>query len=305
MRVVFFGTAEFAVPSLEALASGGHAIVRCVTQPDRPRGRGLRLEPSPVKQAALRLNIPLAQPERLSVSAVEDVQAQAGVAVAYGQLIRRDVLAHPAHGVLGIHPSLLPKYRGAAPVAWALLNGDTVTGMTIFRLNERLDAGEMVVQERVAIEPHEPADALTRRLAGLGAQCLLRALELIERGTAVSTPQDEAQATLAPKLTKAQGRIDWNAPAETIERIVRATIPWPGASTAWRGDTVKIWSAAAGCAGTQAPPGTVVAMDGGLLAVSTGQGVLQIAELQPSGGRRMTVKQFLAGHPIKEGERFA
>ena len=305
MRVVFFGTAEFAVPSLEALVARGHAVVRCVTQPDRPQGRGLRLEPSPVKQVALRLRVPLLQPERLSASALEDVQADVGVAVAYGQLIRRDVLSRPAHGVLGIHPSLLPKYRGAAPVAWALLNGDTVTGMTIFRLNERLDAGEILVQEHLAIEPHEPADALTRRLAALGAQCLLRALELIEGGAAAYAPQDEAQATSAPKLTKTQGRIDWSAPAEAIERIVRATIPWPGASTAWRGEPLKIWSAAAGRAGQPAPPGTVVSTDGGLLAVSAGQGVLQIAEVQPPGGRRMTVKEFLAGHPVKEGERFA
>ena len=303
MRILFFGTAQFAVPSLEALAAHGHTIVQCITQPDRPQGRGLRVDHSPVKQAALRLNLPLAQPERLSLEALRGVTADVGVVAAYGQLIRRDVLSLPAQGVLGVHPSLLPKYRGAAPVPWALLHGETVTGMTIFRLNERLDAGEMLLQERMMIEPHEGADRLLHRLADLGADCVIRTLERVAQGQAIATPQDEAQATLAPKLTKAQGRIDWRAPAETVERVVRATIGWPGATTSWHGHELKIWSATAGSEQTSHSAGTVLAVDAEGLRVAAGQGIVRITELQAAGKRRMHVKEFMAGHRIAVGDR--
>ena len=303
MRVLFFGTASFAVPSLEALAAHGHTIVQCITQPDRPRGRGLRVEPSPVKQAAVRLGLPLAQPERIRADDLRGAAADVGVVAAYGQLIPRDLLSMPAHGLLGVHPSLLPKYRGAAPVPWALLNGETVTGMTIFRLNERMDAGEIIVQERVAIAPHESAETLLDRLAHQGASCTLQALTLIEQGQAVFTPQDESKATPAPKLSKAQGRIEWTAPAETIERMVRATTPWPGASTTWRGHELKVWSATAIPRGESGRAGTVVAVDRGLITVAAGQGTLEIAEIQAAGKRRMRVTEFLAGNPIAKGDQ--
>lgn len=304
MRILFFGTAQFAVASLDALAAHGHTIALCITQPDRPRGRGLRVDHSPVKQAALRLSIPLVQPERLSADVVRGVPADVGVVAAYGQLIRSDVLSLPAHGVLGVHPSLLPKYRGAAPVPWALLNGETVTGMTIFRLNERLDAGETLLQERVAIESHEGADALLERLAQIGAACVLKTLARIEQGAITAIPQDEAQATLAPKLMRRQGRIDWREPAEKIERIVRATIGWPGATTRWQGQELKIWSAASDAQKAGAPGGTVVAVDGGVLRVAAGEGIVQITEVQAAGKRRMHVKEFMAGHHIEVGDRF-
>ena len=307
MRVVFFGTSEFAVPSLEQLVARGHAVVLCVTQPDRPRGRGLTVEPSPVKEAADRLHLPLAQPERLEAMTVQALPqgVDAGVVAAYGQLIRPAVLAGPTHGILGVHPSLLPKYRGAAPVAWALLNGETETGVTIFRLNDRLDAGEILVQERAAIEPHEDAGTLTQRLALVGAAALLQALELIEQGRVVPVPQRDEEASFAPKLTKAQGRIDWSAPSERIVRLIRGTSPWPGASTEWHGNTLKILSASAEQAETEAAdrPGTIVSVKDGTLVVSTGQGRLQITEVQPPGRRRMSVREFLAGHHIEVGDQ--
>src|SRR3989338_7834499 len=307
MRVIFFGTAEFAVPSLEQLANAksGQTVVMCVTQPDRPQGRGLTVEPSPVKRAAERLGLPLMQPARLAAAVFQALAPEVGVAAAYGQLIPREVLALPTHGMLGVHPSLLPKYRGAAPVAWAILNGESTTGVTIFRLNELLDAGEILSEQTVVIEPGEDAQALTTRLAHLSAGALLRTLETMAGGRLNARPQDETRASLAPKLTKAQGEIDWQRPAEFIDRLVRATIPWPGAATAGRGGGLKIWSARVGEPGpnASAAPGTVLEATADALAVATGRGTLLIRELQPAGKRRMSVREFLAGHRIEKGER--
>ena len=308
MRIIFFGTAEFAVPSLEALAAAasGQTVVMCVTQPDRPKGRGLGIEPSPVKQAAVRLGLPLMQPARLVSSLFQSLQPEVGVVAAYGQLISREVLALPAQGMLGVHPSLLPKYRGAAPVAWAILNGESTTGVTIFRLNERLDAGAMLVQQTVPIEAGEDAQTLTNRLARLGAEALLQTLKMIVSGQARDQAQDESRASLAPKLTKAQGEIDWRKPAEFIDRLVRATIPWPGAATTWRGGALKIVSADLGesYATQAAAPGMVIDVSPDTLAVATGEGTLIIREVQLAGKRRMSAREFLAGHRIEQGERF-
>ena len=300
MKVAFFGTSAFAVPSLERLAAR-QQVTLCVTQPDKPQGRGLKPEPSPVKVAAQRLSVPLRQLARLDRAVVEESGATLGVVVAYGTLIPREVLAVLRHGMLGVHPSLLPKYRGAAPVAWAILNGETMTGVTIFRLNERLDAGEILIQEPVRIEPDEDAHALTERLARLGADALVRAVDMLETGRAVFRPQDDAAATMAPKLAKAQGRVDWTAPAETLARLVRALAPWPGASTTWQGRDMKLWAASA-AAGPAAAPGTVVSVGPEAVVVATGQGTLAIRALQPAGRRRMTVQEFLAGHEVRVGD---
>ncbi|MBI3321263.1 MAG: methionyl-tRNA formyltransferase [Candidatus Omnitrophica bacterium] len=305
MRVIFFGTSEFAVPSLERLAASSHTMVMCVTQPDRPQGRGLDVTPSPVKRAAVQRGLPLIQPERLDRHVVESAHPDIGVVVAYGRLIQRELLEWPAHGMLGIHPSLLPKYRGAAPVAWALLNGETLTGVTIFRLNERVDAGEIVSQQTLPIAPQENADTLTRRLAQLGAGAVLSAVEQIAAGRARFAPQDEASASLAPKLTKAQGRIDWQASAEQIERLVRATVPWPGATVEWRGVFLKLRSVSVNDPrARKAAPGTIVQVEPSAVTVATGQGTLAIREVQPAGRRRMSIKEFLAGHPVTVGEIF-
>lgn len=306
MRLIFFGTSAFAVPSLKAVAAR-HQVVMCVTQPDRPQGRGLGLEPSPVKQAALELGVPLSQPDRPQAGAWRALKPDIGVVIAYGHIIRRELLELPAHGMVGVHPSLLPKYRGAAPVPWALLHGETTTGVTIFRLSERLDDGDVIVQETVAIEPREQADALLDRLADIGARALVNALGAIETGRATFHPQDHAQASFAPKLTKAQGQIDWRAPAQTIERLVRAVVPWPGAMTSWHGRPLKVWAAWAIDAPSrpaQAVPGTVMAADATGLIVSAGAGAVQIEDVQPAGRRRMRVSEFLAGHPVRIGERF-
>lgn len=303
MRVIFFGTSAFAVPSLEQLVQRGQTLVACVTQPDRPQGRGLGLEPSPVKRAAERLGVPLLQPDRLQAGTFEPLQPDAGVVVAYGKLIPPWLLALPRHGMLGVHPSLLPAYRGAAPVAWALLRGERTTGVTIFRLNERLDAGEILAQQPVEIGPAEDAEQLTERLARLGAEALAGVLADLSDGRARPVPQEDARATVAPKLTKAQGQVDWQQPAQALERLVRATVPWPGATTAWHGQPLKICKAVAcASAGSAAAPGTVVRAGPDGLDVAAGDGLLRLLEVQPAGRRRMPVQEFLAGHPLKIGE---
>jgi len=310
MHVIFFGTAAFAVPSLEALVADGHRVVLCVTQPDRARGRGLRVEASPVKQAAVKHGLPLAQPEHLTADLVEGLTPEVGVVAAYGKLLPGALVQAPAHGMLGVHPSLLPKYRGAAPVAWALLAGEAVTGVTIFRLTEQLDAGEIIAQRTVPIEAEETAEGLTARLASVGARELAQSLRALASGRVDGRAQREADASLAPKLTKAQGRMNWQQPAVELERLVRATIPWPGASTVWHGTPLKVLAASvratagAPATGVRHAPGTVIGAtsDDGLV-VATGDGSLVITEVQPAGKRRMSVREFLAGHPVQPGER--
>ena len=299
---MFFGTAEFAVPSLERLVARRHAVVMCVTQPDRPQGRGLAPAPSPVKRAALRLGLPLSQPEQPRRDLFIPLAPDVGVVVAYGRLIRKELLDFPTHGMVGVHPSRLPKYRGAAPVAWTILQGDTATAVTIFRLNERLDAGDILLQESSSIQPEEDAEALSKRLAEQAAALLVRGLNLLASGRAQWIPQDESHASLAPKLTKAQGHVDWRATAQELERLVRATVPWPGAVAAWHGQPLKILAASVGRAEDEVPPGTVVAV-GETVAVATGRGTLEITDVQPAGKRRMSIKEFLAGHPLKVGEK--
>ena len=305
MRILFFGTSEFAVPSLEQLVTAHNTVVMCVTQPDRPQGRGRRLEASPVKRAAARLGVPLMQPERLERRLFEGLEADVGVVVAFGKLLRRDLLALPSHGLIGVHPSLLPAYRGAAPIHRALLNGETTTGVTVFQLNEALDAGAILSQQAVAIEPEEDAQTLSERLARLVAAQLARVLEAVAAGQANPVSQDESRATMAPKLTKTDGQIDWAAPAAAICRLVRATVSWPGAATTWRGRSLKVWAASvAGAAADSSgeAPGTVVRIHRDGIDVATGRGLLSMTDVQPADRRRMRAQEFLAGHPVHVGE---
>lgn len=306
MRVVFFGTSAFAVPSLEALVRHGHEVVLCVTQPDRPRGRGLNVESSPVKRTAQALGVPLAQPERLGGRVgSEGLAPDVGVVAAYGTLIPQALLRWPAHGMLGVHPSLLPAYRGAAPVAWAILQGATQTGVSIFRLNERLDAGELICRQGVQIEPQEDAGTLTDRLARLGAEALIEALDALAHGRATFTPQEESRATFAPKLEKAQGRVVWRESAESLARMIRAVTPWPGALTMWRGRPLKLITVSVWTGETPtAAPGAIAQVLPDAVIVAAGQGALAVTEVQPADGKRMAMRAFLAGHPLRLGERF-
>ena len=304
MRILVLATAAFAVPSLEALATHGHQIIGCLTQPQRPQGRGLVRLPSPVKTAATRLGLPVEEPEDLG-GRLADMQSRhpdLGVVISYGRLVPVSYLQTPRHGMLGVHPSLLPKYRGAGPMVWAILNGESETGVTVFRLNDRLDAGDILLQRTAAIEPRDTAERLSDRLAHLGAALLVEAVQQVERGTAAFRPQDERQATDAPKLTKHHGRIDWRHGAESIDRQIRAMKPWPGTYTEWRGQPLKITAASLGPSAGEGRPGQVVKVSPEGVAVATGHGLLVIEELQPAGRRQMPVRDFLAGHPLQVGE---
>jgi len=306
MRILFFGTAAFAVPSLEQLVGHGHSILLCVTQPERPQGRGLTRLPSPVKSAALRLRLPVEEPDDLQaiLRRFQQLQPEVGVVISYGQLIPPNLLTLPVHGMLGVHPSLLPKYRGASPIAWALLKGEHTTGVTVFRLNEQLDAGEILLQRPVPIAPQATSETLSQHLAALGAALLLETLSALERGTLPSSAQDERQATYAPKLTKASGRIHWQTSAASIDRLVRAMIPWPGAYTDWQGQSLKLWMTSYDTQNhtKHGRAGEVLAVSPDQLGVATGEGKLLIHELQLAGRRRMTVREFLAGHDLRVGE---
>lgn len=306
MRVLLCGTSEFAVPTLQRLVMSGQYELLCVTQPDRPQGRGRLKRPSPVKVEALARQVPVEEPEELgaSLARFRAFQPDVGLAIAYGRLLPAQMLGLPPRGCFGLHPSLLPKYRGASPIAWALLNGERTTGVTVFRLTERMDAGEIALQQSMAIESSDTTERLSERLADTGATLVLEALEQLQRQTLRVQPQREADASYAPKLTKADGRIEWDAPAAAIERLVRAMTPWPTAYTSWRQQQLTIWSARVESRPDQAAqrPGQIIAVSAEGIVVAAGEGALAIRELQVAGRRRMRVQEFLAGHDLRAGE---
>ena len=306
MHIIFFATAAFAVPSLERLAAHPQSSILCVTQPDRPQGRGLRVQPSAVKSAALRLGLLVEEPRdlRAALPALAQRAPDLGVVISYGRLIPPALLSWPRHGMLGVHPSLLPRYRGASPMARAILAGESSTGVTIFRLNERLDAGDIACRREAAINPQETTETLSARLARLGAELLLETVGRLEQGTAAFSPQDDSLATDAPKFTKAEGRIDWCAEAAFIHRLVRAAVPWPGAYTTWKERSLKVWATRYNTP-TPSPNGRcgeVLAFSAEGITVRAGDGVVVIEALQPAGARRMTVREFLAGHQLRVGD---
>jgi len=298
-RIIFMGTPEFAVPTLEALADT-HRVVGVVTQPDREAGRGRNLRPSPVKQVALERDLPLFQPLTLrqpeAVAHLAAWEPDVIVVAAFGQILRQDVLDLPPYGCLNVHASLLPCWRGAAPVAAAIRAGDAVTGVTILRMDAGLDTGPILEQsEPVKIEPDDTRAELKKRLAQEGADLLIRILPAYLAGDLVPQPQPEEGVTHAPRLRKEDGRIDWHASAVELDRHVRAVTPWPGAFTKLQGKRLKILQATPlpGWRG-DAPPGTIVALADGC-AVATGKGALRLEEVQLAGKRPMDIEAFLCG----------
>ena len=302
MRVVFLGTPAFAVPTLERLAAAGHSLLAAVTQPDRPRGRGQNPAPPPVKEAALRLGVPVYQPERIRrPEAVEYLRAlapEAMVVVGYGQIIPQSIIDIPPLGILNVHASLLPKYRGAGPIQWAILNGETRTGVTIMRIDAGLDTGDMLLKAETDIGAEENAIELGRRLAGMGAGLLVEALEGLAAGKITPEKQDNAQATYAPLLKKEDGLIDWRRPAAEIHNRIRGLQPWPGAYTVLRGQTLHIWRATADR--RSGPPGAIVSVKP--LVVACGEGALDFQELQLEGRKRLPAAEFANGQRLKENE---
>lgn len=306
LRVVFLGTPEFAVPSLIALHAEAE-VLAVVTQPDRPKGRG-RLVASPAVVAAARdLSLHVLQPVRLKdpvlLQTLAALRPDLIVTVAYGKIVPSGMLALPPLGCINLHPSLLPRYRGASPIQAAIAAGEPDTGVTIMYQSPELDAGDIILQRRTPIGPDDTAATLEDRLAHLGAEALVEAVRLVARGTAPRRPQDPGQATYVGKLTKDDGRIDWDRPAEAVSRLIRAMDPWPSAYTRHRGRLLKIWAGTA-VDGPVAEPGTVVAIrQGEGFAVAAGQGALLVREVQPEGGRRMSADEYVRGARLLVGER--
>ena len=304
MRILFMGTPDFAVPSLEALVAAGHDVCGVFTQPDKPKNRGMKLLPTPVKVCAQAHGIPVFQPVKLrDGTALAQIQALAPeliVVAAYGRILPDEILDCPPKGCINVHSSLLPKYRGAAPINWAVINGDTVSGVTIMHMATELDAGDIIAQESTEIGPDETAEELYRRLSILGAGLLVQAVSAIEAGIAQRTPQNGAEATLAPMLSKELSPMDWSRTAHALHCQVRGLLPWPVASTdKLTGETIKIYRTEETGERTQARPGTVLAAGKQGIDVACGEGtVLRITELQAPGKKRMKAADYLRGHPI-------
>jgi methionyl-tRNA formyltransferase len=302
LTVVFAGTPAFSVPAFEAISASAHRLAAVYTQPDRRSGRGLKLEGSPIKQAALARRLPVEQPASLKdPDAVARLAAYAPdvmVVVAYGLLLPQAALDVPRLGCINIHASLLPRWRGAAPIQRALLAGDTVTGVTIMRMEAGLDTGPMLSREAIPIHARDTGGSLHDRLAALGAGMIVAALDSIETGTAVFERQDDAVATYARKLSKAEALLDWTQPAEQLERQVRAFDPWPIAETRLDGQQLRIWGARVVERASTAPPGTVLEAGATGIVVMTGREALVIERLQLAGRRAVDAAEFLRGHPL-------
>ncbi len=304
MRIVFMGTPRFAVPALEALVRRGHEVVAAVTQPDRPAGRGQKPVPPPIKIAAARQGVSVFQPETLrsadTVGALGSLRPELIVVVAYGKILPRSLLDLPPWGCINVHASLLPKYRGAAPVAWAIWRGETRTGVTVMQMNERMDAGPILLQRETEIRAGETCGELEERLALMGAEALVEAIAGLERGELVPRPQEEALATLAPKIEKAHGRIDWSRPADEIERQVRALNPWPSAFTRLGGKFLKVHRVTALPGAYGKTPGSI-ARTQGALEVACCAGLLRLDEVQLEGRRRLDGAAFARGARLQVG----
>jgi methionyl-tRNA formyltransferase len=308
MTLVFLGTPSFAVPTLERIVQAGHRVLAVFTQPDRPKGRGGELAASPVKETALRFSLPVHQPERIRrpepVEQLKQMQPDAMVVVGYGQIIPQSIIDIPRHGIINVHASLLPKYRGAAPIQWAIANGEASSGVTTMRIDAGLDTGDMLLKWETPIGPEENAIELGQRMAQAGADLLVETLRGIDAGTISPQPQDNLQASLAPILKKEDGEVDWNWPARKIFNRARGFLPWPGAYTYFRGQLFHIWKARVVDEPGEGGPGRLMPLKRRLL-VSSGEGsALELLEVQIEGRKRMPAEAFLNGHRLDENERF-
>lgn len=310
MRVVFMGSPQFAVPSLEAIHSSPHDVVAVVTQPDRPVGRSLKVHPPPVKVCAQTLDIPVLQPATTKTPEFLDQISAFGpdilVVVAYGEILRKNVLELTPAGAVNLHASLLPKYRGAAPIPWAILNGEAETGCTTMQMSLEMDAGPLYLQERCIIHDTDTTETLSRKLSELGAPLLILTLDLIEKNAMVPVTQDLSAVTFAPKLKKENGRVDWNRPADWISRQIRAFDPWPGTFSKLANTELKFWLAQPVEGKTSEKPGTIINVLKHALLIASGEGtILQLVEVQPESRPRMTAHEFAIGYRIKAGDSFS
>lgn len=314
MRIIFMGTPDFAVPVLESLINSRHEVVAVVTQPDRPKGRGKNMQFSPVKECALAHNIPVMQPVNVSVPEVIDelraYEPELIVVVAFGQFVTKKIREMPKYGCINVHASLLPKYRGAGPIQWAVINGERESGVTTMYMCREIDKGDMLLKDTVTLDPKETGDSLHDKLSMMGGPLLLKTIDQLEDGSAVRIPQCEEESTYAPKLEKTMGNIDWTMDADRIERLVRGLNSWPGTFTKIHGKTVKIWDCDVVRQETltenqaAAKPGTVIVSEKDQLIVKAGNGALSLRMIQPEGKKNMTVDAYLRGYPIAQGELF-
>lgn len=305
MRILFMGTPDFAVASLKRLVEDGHDVCGVFTQPDKPKNRGMKMMFSPVKEYALSQGLTVYQPLKMrdgeALGIVQQLQPELIVVAAYGRILPEEILDAPKYGSINVHSSLLPKYRGAAPINWAILDGLDETGVTIMYMAKELDAGDIIHTVKTAIESNETAQELTMRLAELGAQALSEAVDMLAAGTAVRTAQDHSAHTYAPMLSKALSPIDWNKSARQIHDQVRGLIPWPCATTVVGGKNVKVFQTESGST-TDAVPGTVVSAGKQGIEIACGDGqTLRITQLQAEGGKRMAADDYLRGHSVQVG----
>jgi len=305
-RIVFMGTPAFAVPSLKRLHNAGHRVVLAVTQPDRPAGRGRKLEASAVKKAALELGIPVFQPKSIhqpdAVRMLQESRADLFIVVAFGQILKPVVLSIPPLGAVNVHASLLPRYRGPAPVQWAIICGETETGVTIMQMDEGLDTGDILTTTAVPILPSDTGQSLLERLSEIGADTLLQTLMRYPEIRSHATPQDHSKASYAPMLKKTDGRIDWRRSAQDIDALVRGTLPWPGAYTMLGGKRLKVFRVKSESGSVEVTsPGTVLRSPADELWVAAADQPISLLEVQMESGKRLSIGAFLKGHPIPVG----
>lgn len=310
MKIIFMGTPDFSVGTLEALVEAGHEVVLAVTQPDKPKGRGKEMQFTPVKECALAHNIPVYQPKKIRepecIEELKKYQADVCVVVAFGQILPKEILEMTPYGCINVHASLLPKYRGAAPIQWAVINGEKVSGVTTMQMDEGLDTGDMLEKVEITLEKKETGGSLFDKLSAKGAALCVHTLAELEKGTITPQKQGESTTEYAKMLNKKSGEIDWTKTAVEIERLIRGLNPWPSAYTQWKGKTMKIWEAEVEDVVETADthePGTITEVTKHGFKVQTGEGRLAIKSLQIPGKKRMEADAFLRGYHIEEGEK--
>ena len=306
MRVIFMGTPDFSVGTLEALVKAGHEVVLAVTQPDKPKGRGGKMQFTPVKEKAQEYGIPVYQPRRIRepecVEELRRYRADVMVVIAFGQILPKEILEMTPYGCINVHASLLPKYRGAAPIQWAVIRGEQMSGVTTMQMDEGLDTGDMLLKTEIILDEKETGGSLHDKLAKAGAKLCVETLEGLRQGNIQPVPQGESPTEYARMLDKKLGNIDWSKSAAEIERLIRGLNPWPSAYTGWNGKVMKIWEAqVCGDSENGAAPGTIVRVEKDGFLVQTGDGVLKVCALQIPGKKRMEADAFLRGYPMEAG----
>jgi methionyl-tRNA formyltransferase len=303
MKIIFMGTPEFAVPSLQALIDSGDEIVAVVCQPDKPKGRGLDVTAPPTKVIAEKHGIPVLQPQKIKTeeffNELKKLSPDLICVAAYGKILPKNILDLPPHGCINVHASILPKYRGAAPINWAIIRGEKITGITTMKMDEGMDTGDMLLKKEIPIEDEDTGETLSQKLSLIGAELLIETLKLLKEGKLNPIPQDHSQATYAPMLKKEDGKIDWSKSAEEVRNLIRGALPWPGAYTTLDGKLLKLYKARV--SDGVGNPGEVIKSDSGILRVATGNDSLDILELQIEGGKRLKAEEFLRGRRIRDG----